>query len=394
MLSFLTRVTAFVAVVAPALAAQPSFERVELDAAVEIGYGVAAADVDGDGRRDVLLADRRHFYWYRNPSWEQHTLTGQLTSYDHVCLAAADLDGDGRCEVAAGAGWNPGDTTGSGAVFYVQPAADRRQLWNALPLPHEPTVHRMRWVRQADGRFDLVVVPLHGRGNDPRAGTGAGVRVLAYTMPADLSARWTTEVLDDRLHKTHNLDVVQWDADPEEELLIASQEGVFLLDRTPEGIRRRHLTGTDVGGAGEVRLGRMASGRRFIATVEPMHGTNLVVYTEPIGSDATELWARQVIATDLAEGHAVGCGDLTGVGNDQIVVGWRSRSAAQPQVGIKLFQFDPATGGSWAPYWVDRDGIACEDLCLADLDGDGRLDVVAAGRATRNLRLYLNRVSR
>jgi hypothetical protein len=394
MMSSLSWVTALVAAVPPVLAATSSFATVELDAAVEIGYGVAVADVDGDGRRDVLLADRRHFYWYRNPSWEKHALAGQLTPHDHVCLAAADLDGDGRCEVAAGAGWNPGDTTGSGAVFYLQPPADRRQLWKSLPLPYEPTVHRMRWVRQADGRFDLVVVPLHGRGNDARAGTGAGVRVLAYKQPADLSAPWTTEVLDDHLHKTHNFDAVRWDADPAEELLIASQEGVFLLDRTPEGIRRQHLTGADGGGAGEVRLGRLASGRKFIATVEPMHGTNLVVYFEPTNGQARELWVRQVIATDLAEGHAVGCGDLAGLGNDQIVVGWRSRSAVQPQVGIKLFQLDSGTGGSWTSRWVDRDGIACEDLCLADLDGDGRLDVVAAGRATRNLRLYLNRSSR
>lgn len=35
--------------------------------------------------------------------------------------------------------------------------------------------------------------------------------------------------------------------------------------------------------------------------------------------------------------------------------------------------------------------MACEDLKLADLDGDGRLDIVASGRATKNLVIYWNR---
>jgi len=34
--------------------------------------------------------------------------------------------------------------------------------------------------------------------------------------------------------------------------------------------------------------------------------------------------------------------------------------------------------------------MACEDLQVADLNGDGRPDIVAAGRATRNLKIYFN----
>ena len=37
----------------------------------------------------------------------------------------------------------------------------------------------------------------------------------------------------------------------------------------------------------------------------------------------------------------------------------------------------------------DRD-MACEDLACADLNGDGRIDIVAAGRATGNVRIYWN----
>lgn len=34
--------------------------------------------------------------------------------------------------------------------------------------------------------------------------------------------------------------------------------------------------------------------------------------------------------------------------------------------------------------------MACEDLKIADLNGDGKLDIIASGRATKNLVIYWN----
>src|SRR5438445_8452160 len=144
---------------------QPQFRSVDVDTKIEIGYGVTVADVDGDGKPDILLADKKQFVWYRNPTWEKFVLAENLTKDDNVCVAAADIDGDGKAEIAVGAGWNPNDTVGSGAVFYLVPPKDRTQKWQPVELPHEPTVHRMRWVQDTYRRFELVVVPLHGRGN-------------------------------------------------------------------------------------------------------------------------------------------------------------------------------------------------------------------------------------
>src|SRR5690242_20271179 len=114
---------------AKAESAGPHFRGVTIDDKVEIGYGVTVADVDGDGKPDILLADKKQFVWYRNPDWQKFVLAENLTSLDNVCLAAADLDGDGKAEVAVGAGWNPSETLNSGAVFYLVPPADRTQRW-------------------------------------------------------------------------------------------------------------------------------------------------------------------------------------------------------------------------------------------------------------------------
>ena len=38
----------------------------------------------------------------------------------------------------------------------------------------------------------------------------------------------------------------------------------------------------------------------------------------------------------------------------------------------------------------DRHGVAVEDLAAADLNVDGRIDIVAVGRQTHNIRIYWN----
>ena len=96
--------------------AAPSFSAVVVDAGVEIGYGVAVADVNGDNKPDILLADKNLIVWYQNPTWEKHIIAEKLTTLDHVAITARDIDGDGEAEVAVGAGWNPNDTT-TAAVF-------------------------------------------------------------------------------------------------------------------------------------------------------------------------------------------------------------------------------------------------------------------------------------
>jgi hypothetical protein len=37
---------------------------------------------------------------------------------------------------------------------------------------------------------------------------------------------------------------------------------------------------------------------------------------------------------------------------------------------------------------IDAGGMAAEDLTVADLDADGRPDIVASGRRTANVRIY------
>ena len=61
------------------------------------------------------------------------------------------------------------------------------------------------------------------------------------------------------------------------------------------------------------------------------------------------------------------------------------------KVGIKLFTPLDDSGSQWRTSLVDDNTMACEDLRVADMNGDGKLDIVASGRATKNLVLYINK---
>jgi Aldos-2-ulose dehydratase, beta-propeller domain/FG-GAP-like repeat len=380
----------------------PNFKEQVLDK-ISIGYGLAIGDVDGDKRPDILLADAKQFVWYHNPApgsgeWAKHVMVENLTPRDNVCLAARDINGDGKVEVAVGAMWNPGETSDeskSGSVHYLLRPADPTQKWTPVELPHEPTTHRMHWVKVGDA-YELVVLPLHGRGN--KNNQGAGSKALAYMMPDDPSnaAAWKTSIVEDAMHATHNFDVVSKPGMKNEWLLIAGAEGVRTAMVGRDGQWHSELQDVEGKhyGAGEVRAGASVMKdndyRGLYATIEPMHGNAAVAYTVT-KKKGDEKWhvTRHVLTDALVQGHALAVADVLGIGRDQVVVGWRNPDKDK-KVGIVLFTPLDDSGTNWRRDWIDDNGMATEDLKVADLDGDGDLDIIAAGRATKNVKIYWN----
>ncbi len=367
--------------------ASPVFEAQTLDDNVSIGYGLAIGDVDGDQRPDILLADKKEFIWYRNPDWQRFVMVENLTEHDNVCLAAEDVNDDGIMEVAVGAQWNPGETSNaaqSGSVHYLIRPDDPTQLWKPVQLPHEPTVHRMQWVKTGD-TYQLVVLPLHGRGN--KDGQGAGVKVIAYQFSNQPLDPWDTTVLDQSMHMTHNLAVEE--GEELTTLYIGGKEGVKKLEHNQQWLtsEAEMLTGVGTeGGVGEIRLGNLSNDVQFITTIEPMHGNTLAVYYPGTGQE------RQVLYSDFNQGHALATADLLGLEMDQIVAGWRNPNS-EGKVGIIMFIPADPEGSEWEKFVIDDNTMACEDLKVADLNDDGKPDIIAAGRATNNLKIYWNKSS-
>ncbi len=376
---------------AKAPSAGMQFRAEEIATDFGIGYAVTTGDVNGDGRTDVVAINATDLVWFEAPSWQKRVILTGATPRDNVCLALHDIDRDGRLDVALGASWQPTNTTSGGTLHWVRQGAPGAE-WTLHSIAEEPTLHRIRWADvDGDGNRELVVAPLHGRGTKGPDWQGQGARILIFTPPANPARDpWPVEVVDDTLHIVHNFLPLNMDDTKAEEILTASREGVTLLHRaTKTTIKADSRIKTDLtiswirtligeGAPGEIKLGRVG-GRRMIATVEPWHGKSVVIYAEQPG-----VWARSVIESEITGGHALGWADFDGDGNDELAVGWRDQKP-----GVAVYAVD-RDGALKSKVMIDDGGMATEDLVVADLNGDKQPDIIASGRATRNVKIYWN----
>ena len=347
-----------------------------------VGYAVVPGDVNGDKQMDVLAISGTELVWFKAPTWEKTVILGPgATTADNVTLAPYDIDGDGRLDVALGAGWTRQNT---GTLQWVkQNPPGTTPAWEVFPISAEPTLHRIRWADvDGDGKQELIVAPLHGKGAKGPDWEGPAARVLVFRPPQNPRTEpWPMEVAAEANHIQHNFLPMNLDTDKQDELVTASKEGLYVLDRSGDNKWTRTLLGE--GAPGEVKLGRVGD-RRMLATVEPWHGAGIAIYAEQKGT-----WAKTMIESALTDGHALGWADFDGDGNDDLAAGWRGA----PKPGVAIYTVD-REGALKSKTMVDDGGMATEDLIVGDFNGDKKPDIVASGRATRNVKVYWNETTK
>ena len=423
------------------LARAVEFERIVIDDNFPGAYQVEVADVNGDKKPDVIAVGGGTCAWYENPTWKKRIVTTPKQTPGIISSATADLDGDGKAEIAIAYEFSMNQPT-KGKLLVAKQGKTTDEAWTTTHVADVGSIHRLRWfvhtsriqgAADANGRpgplvetksRDLIVAPIFGPSakppafqeepahlgwfptrNLPRPPEGprpdkfvAGSRPLPKGLPpayrrADppligppaedsTAGRPIPSPVGDA-PVMHAIDVIDAGG-----ILAASNLGVTLFyPAITDGASVTYLANQLVSGApgaapkkgaSEVHTGTLKGKRRFLATVEPWHGTDVAVYLSETPR-LDKLGPRNVIDSSLKEGHALWVADVDGDGDDEIFAGYRGKGTS-----VLMYDFN---GKSWDRTVVDP-AIAAQDLRGGDLDGDGVPDVVAVGGSTRNVVWY------
>ncbi len=357
------------------------------------GYAVDIADFNNDGRLDVMAnsTSEPELAWHENPGWERHVIVADMPAI--VNKAIADLDGDGIPEVAFQSAFAMQAANSEGINWIARSQGDGSGEWSAEPIDRFATSHHVTWADlDGDGVLELVNAPLIGPGSLAPTYDQDSASIFWYGQNS-----WARGTIADAdvPGVIHRVRTVRWDIGNRDQILVASFGGVWLYRAASTGeamtfereiISNGHVEAAPRLGASDVGTG-MSNGRRVVASVEPWHGNEVVVYTESDGE-----WQRRVIFEAISRGHEIAVLDLNGDGRVDIVANDDPRDTADnpsatPGVHVFFSPDDPATG-EWAYSRIERE--AGMNGCVGgDINADGRPDLVCTGSGGK-IRWYEN----
>ncbi len=298
-----------------------------------------------------------------------------------LTVAAADFNGDGRPDVAAGVSANAYNQPGEIDVYAHAPATGAG-YGAPLVLPDGVSFSVLTAVDvDGDGRPDLIAANLED----------GAVRVFlneasapgTFAAPVRLAAAGVTNVAVGDLNG---------DGAPD---LVASADQLLLFAQDPQhrGSFAAPLV-LDAAGAGWVAVGDLnGDGVPDIAYASAA-GVNVLFRTGAPGattfSAAVTVYRRAANANFGGADNTVGIADLDGDGLADLVITDPGPGGGAPATVTVLLQNPGAPGTFLAPAVYPLPGDAggpLDSIVIADLDGDGRPDLVIGGTSSVNVLL-------
>ena len=347
---------------------------------LEGGYQVVAADLNHDGKPDLIaLSTRAHeLLWFENPTWERHVLATGVSRMIN-CLPVG-ADSAGIPEIVLASEFENVARNSLGVISVLRHDGDPRRPWKATEIDRIPTAHRVR-LADIDGSGKPVVILAALTGPRAEPPDYRGETPLVFYRPG-IWKRQTIRPENNGL--VHGIFILDWDGDGRDEILTAGFQGIHLFKLAPDNSWTRTAIAAGSpdpwpkSGSSDVAVGRIAR-ERFLAAIEPWHGNQVAVYRLRDGA-----WQREVIDSSLVDGHTIQTADFDADGSDEIVAGFRGGSH-----NLNLYRYDSHTG-AWSRQLLDAGGMGAAACTVADLNGDGRPDLACIGSATANLKWYEN----
>ena len=302
-------------------------------------------DINRDGRPDVVIVDNQSWdiRWFENPGretisqpWKLHRVAVPQEIPGSYDVALADVDADGDLDVAASS-WRFGNRFD---WFENVGSPGNGEQWKRHEI--EGMVGETRTVAFADFNQD---------GKPDLLGTSrTGNQIVWYAnsgRPA--SEPWKKTIIDATTIAPAHGHPVDMDGDGDLDVVMSFGIAAGVDNRSPDS----HQIGW------YENMGRSSSGAE---------------------------WTKHTICASFPQGFEAIAGDLDGDGDQDVVAtGWG------PQGRIAWFENSGDPVSAWRPHSIKDNWPNAVSVILADLDNDGRLDIVAcAERGANEIRWWRN----
>jgi hypothetical protein len=408
-------------------------------------HSMKASDFDQDGDLDLfganLWGDHQPVQLWVNhrldrtaPGWRRHVVDDSKP-WRSVFVFAADLDGDGLKDLVAGSRWykNPGTAgapwrraeVGAGANnvalvhdFNGDGALDiLASTWNS---PYEWTFYeialRKLGMRTYGEKGGFVWAKNDGRGNfevmrNIPAGSGdflQGVALLDAASGKRVVLSWHQSGLGlEQLHVPSDVQSGRWRTDQlaamsqDEQLTAADIDGDGAVDLVL-GTQWLRNAGDGKWTAHAIHLPLGKPDRHRVADMDGDGRPEIVIGYEAVsapgklawyrrGSDPTSTWTEHLIAT-ITGPMSLDVADIDGDGDLDVLAG--EHNLKQPG-SARLLWFENRSGDGtlWVPHVIHTGDEHHDGALAVDIDNDGDIDIVSIGWGHDQLLVYENLAS-
>lgn len=362
---------------APSTAAEKvSFRRIQIDAVFR-SEGVAVADLNGDGKKDIAVGS----VYYTAPDWKMHAITEQPLAFTpeeysgvFACFAA-DVNADGRPDLITV------DIPGKATWWFENPGRPNVPWKRQLAVPVTNNESPIWADLTGDDRPELVF----GYSPDPQ-NPDSPQRRLAFAGPGKTwSGAWPIRTFSEpeapgSLKYSHGLGVGDIDGDGRNDVLTTagwwkqpSESGgeTWPFQAAPLGEDCAHMLVYDFDGDGDNDV-LSSSAHRF------------GIWWHEQTPDG---WITHTIDDTISQTHAVCLADINGDGRMDFVTGkrWWAHMGRDPGAEMPaLVVWYELSRKDGKPFWkrhtVDNASGVGTQFEVADVNGDGLLDIVTSNK--------------